>query len=187
MARMKRTEVLDLLKEYMVKWPHSESLCVLNKNQYRGSGWYWLPLEEGVKLVTLGALEEPISSCDWVSHTQGAPSAHESVRKTEQPAWDGEGLPPVGEVVEVVIVLEGDEAYEATIIGYSFDETQAAVEYIADRALEFVDVESLRPIRNDEEEAVREMVDVCMTSERKGWVDVCRSLYRAGYRKTEGV
>lgn len=119
---------------------------------------------------------------------QGDPNAHESVRTPEQPAWDGDGLPPVGAVVEVAI-NSGMFDYSKQVVIVGHDNVLGRAVY---RDMDWFDLEydsaladDFRPIRTDEEKAVSEMVAV--TDEHLSPEDTCRALYRAGYRKTEGV
>lgn len=133
---------------------------------------------------------------------QGDPNAHESVRTPEQPAWSGDGLPPVGAVVEVAINSGMfDYAKEVVIVGH--DKVLGRAVY---RDMDWSDLEydsaladDFRPIRTDEEKAVGEMYDLagkayCKWEEDTGEPSliraieqVCKDLYAAGYRKTEGV
>ncbi len=117
---------------------------------------------------------------------KGDPNAHESVRTAEQPAWNGDGLPPVGAVVEMKSPILGmwqGKYLEAEVIAVK---GRTVIGWCADKGMSlWAHHNEARPIRTNEDDAVDEMLTV--TDEHLSPEDTCRALYRAGYRKAEGV
>lgn len=132
------------------------------------------------------------------------PKNEKFVARPSSPAWNGEGLPPVGAVCEyslnafmpdapwysceVRYVLDNDQdpdadGWEAVIWCPHLEKEQVA------RADRF----SFRPVRTPEQiaaeerdKAVEEMHDLVGDIEKiPTWTDALRALYDAGYRKVE--
>lgn len=113
-----------------------------------------------------------------------------------RPKWDGEGVPPVGTICEAK--LDSDAWVEAEILAhyrpnaggpevavFAYRRTPTS----ANRHVDQLIPEFFRPIRNEEDRAVEEMVDVVKGPAGEGESvreTVCRRLYRAGYRKPGG-
>lgn len=98
----------------------------------------------------------------------------------EAPAWNGEGLPPVGCECEVKINNQKWEKYQ--VVGY-FDKTRSVFLYMAPYTPEVYEWDDcdFRPIRGKEDRAVEEMLTIIEDAESAA--ECCKALYRAGYRR----
>lgn len=98
----------------------------------------------------------------------------EQKSKPEPPAWDGEGLPPVGCECEVDWTCSGDWR-EVAIIHYSVGKIW--VRHKGGDEIIWEDA-SFRPIRSEEDRAIDQIMDDCGVARC-----VARTIYEAGYRK----
>ena len=131
----------------------------------------------------------------WVKDLLPQPTSAMIPRPTT-PQWNGEGLPPVGVVCEVMSTTASGEWLEAMIVAHDGDK---AVYRLYDGSyggdLEFFEGNPartlFRPIRTPEQIAAEErenelnrmVATVSMLD--KGWArKVCAGLYDAGYRMT---
>jgi hypothetical protein len=118
----------------------------------------------------------------------GDPNAHETVRTPEQPAWSGDGLPPVGAVVEFRDHCAGDAVLAHIVAHHSNGKEAIWSESADDGQLFYGSPSEFRPIRTDEEKAAEEALE-CIGAEdgdRAGVRDVVERMLAAGYRK-QGV
>ena len=116
-------------------------------------------------------------------------------RPTTQPAWSGEGLPPVGVVCEAKSMARGVERdwFSATVL-YSSPYTVVLDDYQAGEFVAHPATMQFRPIRTAEqiaaeerEVAIRSIVYDLQDSENLSSLpSIASCLYGKGYRKTEG-
>ena len=101
--------------------------------------------------------------------------------KPEAPEWDGKGLPPVG-CECVARNYHYGQAFEAAKVVHRTRKDVILVEYASGDAGFLTAPADFRPIRSEEDKAVKEMVRIM-----NDWSsDKARAsaLHRAGYRKT---
>lgn len=105
--------------------------------------------------------------------------SYRDAQDPEPPAWDGEGLPPVGCECEFEYCEVGAWV-NAKVIGYDGPACVVALDgfgyFGSDRPGDF------RPLRSAEDRAVEEMQRI--TADAGSVEGGFRALYRAGYRKT---
>lgn len=205
MGNMTRREVLEDMVKRGDGYPDASGIERTPSVGY--SGWRWARIAIGAQglgrewhLYREDRSWGAITPRDYEAHKarqqKGDPNAHESVRAPEQPAWDGEGLPPVGAVVEVSDggAFDGREGKVQAIVRSNGGEM--ALLSIGP-VLYGVHQGGMRPIRSDEDKEVDELGEVLegiydvmgeLDLGLHEWIrQVAQELHAIGYRKTEGV
>lgn len=125
----------------------------------------------------------------------------ELVERPSSPAWDGEGLPPVGTVCEAAIPHtsgpDNERSFiwiEGHVIAYHELNGETYAWFAEDDGFYPPNVLDFRPIRTPEqiaaeerEKAIDEMHVMIDSDRAKHFRLLCEALYDAGYRKTEGA
>jgi hypothetical protein len=150
--------------------------------------WYWYEyrpaLAEDFWEVNKGKLQ--------FAHTGRIPAGHDwrttlkpVERELPAPEWDGESWPPpVGSIVESFAANK--DGAECEVLAHRGDKVIACTTDDAHLA-GWITEEGTRPIRTPQQRAEDEAVDAMASSvgypDCRATKDVCRKLYRAGYRK----
>lgn len=107
--------------------------------------------------------------------------------------WNGEGLPPVGTVCEVLNSNLGNPEWERCTILYSGKHRIVYDSESCEERTAFIDSLSFRPIRTPEQIAAEEcdkavkamLAEFAHTGSLTSHYEVCEVLHKAGYRKFE--
>ena len=195
--------LLELLRQELPKrggWPEGAlsitqdndgSLCVWDTNDPHYDGFSWKH-HTGNSLVYYwhGINAGPLS-CDHRESIVTYWQYKAALAESQKPAWNGEGLPPIGAKIEFFInpklgyrnAWNPDAGTEMEVVAHktTTDGNDVAVCYWdgggAGRSCCFVP-ESLKPLRTEAERAIDEMVRLSGVS-----IGAAKILYDAGYRK----
>ncbi len=161
---MTRDQLMESLLHLPHPWPRPETDCNLPTENAHGDleGWIKGPTHNEWHYAWIGAHERRIviTREQWeeallahVQHLERPVSADE----VEPSAWNGEGLPPVGSVVE--FDSDHDGYVKARVIGHTLRGGNVVIED-ARRGVEVCAQSELSPIRSDREKAIESMKQI---------------------------
>jgi len=178
-------KLVDILARELKEWPCDEErilqspsgMLITSKNQKLG-----IYSEIAENWIT-----GDVSRAQWQA-------AVDALKAVEQPAWNGEGLPPVGTVCEYNWREEWHKVNVMALVRDRFESQQVIVQMekdwnYEDRPSRFRPIRTAEQIAAEErEKGIDEMVQFFMNyyGNPKGAEEyflICRSLYDAGYRK----
>ncbi len=207
---MTRDQLMESLLHLPHPWPRPETDCNLPTDNGHGDleGWIKGPTNNEWHYAWIGAHERRIviTREQWeealLAHVQHLERpVSEAVETTsadevDPSDWNGEGLPPVGAVVEVQI---SSEWRECEVIAH-FKQPRGMVAAFTishagdNKSLDFYLEDSFRPIRPDREKAIEEMKQITKAAadahkhELHGALSeeyLLGALYDAGHRKVK--
>lgn len=172
MSDMTREQVLAWAKSEKIIWPTPGYVArKMMGIRFDNTGWTW-----GVT----GSNDEAILSRDF-----SASITQRDVESYVDTQWNGEGLPPVGEVVEFRDHGAG-VAVTAHIVAHHINGKEAIwSEHAGDGVLNYGSHGEFRPIRSEREKAVEEaMKDIdAEDGDTASILGVVERMVAAGYRK----
>jgi hypothetical protein len=204
---MTRDQLMESLLHLPHPWPRPETECSLPTDNGHGDleGWVKGPTNNEWHYAWIGAHERRIviTREQWeeallahVQHLERPVSdavAITSADEVDPSDWNGEGLPPVGAVVEASYRW-ADEWEEARIIYIDIRHTICALGDSEITAHLYTANNVFRPIRSDREKAIEEMMQIAKAAadahkrELHGALSeecLLGALYDAGHRKVK--
>lgn len=169
MSDMTREQVIAWAKSEKIIWPEPGYIArKMMGIRFDNTGWTW-----GVT----GSNDEAILFRDF-----SASITQRGVESSVDAQWNGEGLPPVGAVVETTNGF--GEVRHVTVIGHTLNGRNLVIEH-GDSGIEVCAPADLRPIRSERDKAVEEaMEDIdAEGGDFASILSIVERMIAAGYRK----
>ncbi len=173
MSDMTRDQVLELAYEDLPWWPASgKGAREFMGNRFRDTQWRFGVIGHADEAFLFHERLQSISLQDIVAHA----------KKDRPEEWNGEGLPPVGAVVECVTP---DGRAPGTVLAHATVSLGCVVIEFMSGDVDLFESDDLRPIRSEREKAVEEAMKA-IGAEDGDFASILATVERmvaAGYRK----